>query len=133
MHPTLKIHMLLSGIIVGSIISQTGIIAPSIFKLLKENNVKIILRYIFPRMFILLWTAGLLSFICNVLLGVTSYIQYFVSALSFLFPLICYLLVPSTNQAKDGGDNRKFSRLHQISVLLTMIILVVNMLWSIFV
>ena len=48
---------------------------------------------------------------------------------SFLFMLICYYIVPVTNRAKDEGNDIAFKRLHTVSVVLTMLVLLSNFLW----
>ena len=133
MPDTLKIHLLCSGIISGSIIFQIAIIAPSVFKLLGGDNVKSMLRHIFPRLFMFLSFTSLVPLIFIYLFGAISPIQYPVSILSFLVPTICFLLIPKTNRAKDNGDEKRFSVLHTISVILTVVLLSVNLLWLFFV
>ena len=133
MHEAMKTQLILSGIISGSIIFQTVIIAPSVFKLLEVNDVRNLLRHIFPRLFTFLSIIGLISITCNLVLGVTIYIQYLVSALSFIIPSMCYLIIPETNKAKDSGDEKKFDMLHKISVILTMVLLLVNLSWLFFI
>ena len=133
MHETMKTQLILSGIISGSIIFQTVIIAPSVFKLLEVNDVRNLLRHIFPRLFTFLSIIGLISITCNLVLGVTIYIQYLVSALSFIIPSMCYLIIPETNKAKDSGDEKKFDMLHKISVILTMVLLLINLSWLFFI
>ena len=67
--------------------------------------------------------ALMLSFISDIRLS-----QY-VFSFSLIFMLICYFIVPITNQARDDGNNQKFNRLHTISVVLTMLVLVLNLGW----
>lgn len=133
MHEAMKTQLILSGIISGSIIFQTVIIAPSVFKLLEVNDVRNLLRHILPRLFTFLSIIGLISITCNLVLGVTIYIQYLVSALSFIIPSMCYLIIPETNKAKDSGDEKKFDMLHKISVILTMVLLLINLSWLFFI
>tara|TARA_Y100000590_G_scaffold274005_1_gene307655 strand:+ start:2393 stop:2794 length:402 start_codon:yes stop_codon:yes gene_type:complete len=133
MHDAIKTQLILSGIIAGSIIFHIVIIAPSIFKLLGANDIRNLLRHIFPRLFVFLSLLGFISITCNFLIGVTIYIQYLVSALSFIIPSICYLIIPETNKAKDSGDGKKFNILHKISVTLTMVLLLINLLWLFFI
>ena len=45
------------------------------------------------------------------------------------FPLICYLMIPATNKARDEGNDKKFKILHRLSVLLTMIVFFINIIW----
>ena len=50
---------------------------------------------------------------------------------SIFLPLICYLLIPSTNKATDNGNSKKFKILHTVSVLLTFIVFLINLYWII--
>jgi hypothetical protein len=38
-----------------------------------------------------------------------------------------YLMIPATNRAKDKDDKKAFSRLHGLSVLSTILILIMNL------
>ena len=47
-----KLELILSGIICGIILLQTSVIAPSVFKYLDQNQIRDLLRAIFPKFFI---------------------------------------------------------------------------------
>ena len=49
-----------------------------------------------------------------------------ISVVTALMAFLCYVIIPSTNSATDEGNQKKFKRLHFISVLSTMIILLLN-------
>ena len=120
-------QILISGLICGIIFFQTAIIAPSIFKIFSPEDAGPFLRSIFPKLFMLVAALSLialmLSFISDIKLS-----QY-VFSFSLIFMLICYFIVPMTNQARDDGNDQKFNRLHTISVVLTMLVLVLNLGW----
>ena len=123
----INFQILLSGLICGVIIFQTAIIAPSIFKVLSLDNAGPFLRLIFPKLFMfvaMLSLIGLaLSLISSNALGLIVFFG------SFLFMLICYYIVPVTNRARDEGNDIAFKRLHTVSVVLTMLVLLSNFLW----
>ena len=52
-----------------------------------------------------------------------------IGLITFIFPLICAILVPATNRATDQNNNKKFNILHRISVILTMVVLILNLIW----
>lgn len=49
-----------------------------------------------------------------------------ISVVTALMAFLCYVIIPSTNSATDEGNQKKFKKLHFISVLSTMIILLLN-------
>ena len=126
----ISLQILLSGLITGVILFQTVIIAPSVFKVLSSDNAGSFLRTVFPKLFVFVAVLSLvgliLSFISSNTLGL---IIFFGSLLSML---ICYFIVPVTNRARDEGNDNAFKRLHTVSVALTMIVLLSNLLWMFF-
>ena len=45
------------------------------------------------------------------------------------FSLVCYLMIPATNKARDEGNDKKFKLLHRLSVIFTMIVFFINIIW----
>ena len=121
----MDLAILLSGIAAGAILFQTSIIAPSVFKVLEASQAKVFLRTIFPKLFNMLVVLGTLMLILF-LLGKGN---IYVAIITMLLPFICSRLVPATNKARDEGNNEKFKKLHTISVVLTVIVLLSNLTW----
>ncbi len=46
--------------------------------------------------------------------------------------LLCYFIVPATNRARDSGNQKRFSLLHTLSVVSTIAVLLINLLWIFF-
>ena len=126
-------QILLSGFIAGIIIFQTGIAAPIVFSSLKPDQSRIFIRSVFPKIFTLLFIIGILMVILNLFAGAKHQIQYAVGYITFILPLICFLMVPATNRATDSNNNKKFKLLHFLSVLFTMIVLIVNIVWPFYI
>ena len=124
-------EILLSGIIIGVIIFQSFFVAPIIFSSIEENQARIFIRKIFPKLFIFLTLLGFIMIVSNLLLRKPNNLEY-LSLINFLLPLICYLIIPATNNATDNKDEKKFKILHTVSVLLTLIILLSNLILSFF-
>lgn len=126
-----SLQVLLSGIIAGMIIFQAGVVAPALFKNLSAEQAGPFLRAAFPKLFgatFLLGCAALaLSLIGNG--GTLSKTVFLVTIISMA---ICYLIIPATNSAKDSGKEGTFKRLHSLSVILTLIVLVLNVIWIFF-
>ena len=121
----MDLAILLSGIAAGAILFQTSIIAPSVFKVLEASQAKVFLRTIFPKLFNMLVVLGTLMLILFFLGKGNIY----VAIITMLLPFICSRLVPATNKARDEGNNEKFKKLHTISVVLTVIVLLSNLTW----
>ena len=127
----LNLQILISGLICGVILFQTAIIAPSIFKVLSPDNAGPFLRTIFPKLFMFVAVLSLVGFVLSLISSNTSGLIVFFGSL--LFMLICYYIVPMTNRARDAGNDNAFKRLHTVSVVLTMIVLLSNLLWAFFI
>tara|TARA_B100000212_G_scaffold333399_1_gene302818 strand:- start:1482 stop:1865 length:384 start_codon:yes stop_codon:yes gene_type:complete len=121
----MDLAILLSGIAAGAILFQTSIIAPSVFKVLEPLQAKVFLRTIFPKLFNMLVVLGALMLILF-LLGKGN---IYVAIITMLLPFICGRLVPATNKARDEGNDEMFKKLHTISVVLTVIVLLSNLTW----
>ena len=122
-----NIQILISGLICGVILFQTAIIAPSIFKIFSAEDAGPFLRTIFPKLFMLVATLSLIALILSFVSGIK--LSLYVYSFTFIFMLICYHIVPITNKARDDGNNKKFNRLHTVSVVLTMLVLILNLGW----
>ena len=123
----INFQILLSGLICGVIIFQTAIIAPSIFRVLSSDNAGPFLRLIFPKLFMFVAMLSLIGLVLSLISSNALGLIVFFG--SFLFMLICYYMVPVTNRARDEGNDIAFKRLHTVSVVLTMLVLLSNFLW----
>ena len=121
----LSIIFLINGVICGIILLQTFVVAPSVFKSLGEKHAGPFLRSLFPKFFIVLSVLGLIGAILSILNGIN--LSFFIAISSMLLSVSAYLLIPATNRAKDKNDKKAFSRLHGLSVLLTILILIMNL------
>ena len=126
----ISLQILLSGLICGVILFQTAIIAPTIFKVLSPDNAGPFLRTIFPKLFMFVAVLSGVGFVLSFISSNTTGLIVFFGSL--LFMLICYYIVPMTNRARDAGNDNAFKRLHTVSVVLTMIVLLSNLLWVFF-
>ncbi|MAA92725.1 MAG: hypothetical protein CMQ57_04300 [Gammaproteobacteria bacterium] len=121
----MDIAILLSGIAAGAILFQTSIIAPTVFKALNPPQAKVFLRTVFPKLFNMLAALGLIMLILF-FLGMGN---VYVALITITLSLICGMLVPATNKARDEGNVKMFRNLHTVSVVLTMIVLLSNLSW----
>lgn len=119
---------------VGAILFQSVIVAPAVFVDLDMGSARRFLRTLFPRFYRLgvgcglLMAAGILMLVgfagrSSSLLAVAA-----ATALMLVLELISLWLVPRINAARDAGEAAagRFERLHRLSVILTVIILLLG-------
>jgi len=122
-----NIELIISGIICGIILLQTSVIAPSVFKYLDQSQTRDLLRAIFPKFFLFILILASLSLMVGILNNVKFDIQIIISSLTVALSILCYIIIPSTNEAKDKNNQKKFKFLHNVSVISTVIILITNL------
>ena len=122
-----NLELIVSGVICGIILLQTSVVAPSVFKYLDQNQTRDLLRAIFPKFFLFILLLASLSFAIGVLNSVKFDIQTIVASLTVVLSILCYIIIPSTNEAKDKNNQKKFKFLHNVSVISTVIILITNL------
>ncbi len=110
----------------GVIILQTAVFAPTIFKTLDMSSAGALLRALFPKFFVLIALLGAALLAVLVSQPGASPIAIGVGAASLVFPLLCRLMVPATNRARDEGNDKRFKQLHMWSVILTLAVLFGN-------
>ena len=116
----------LAGITVGLIIMQTMVLAPTLFRTLEMGPAGTLLRALFPKFFLLLAALGLITLVTSFGARNGSIAQAILAAITIALPLTCWALVPATNRATDRGDTARFKKLHLLSVLLTVVVLLAN-------
>ena len=114
------------GLIVGAIVLQVAIVAPSMFRTLDMENFGKAIRAIWPKFFAMVAVLGVLSFAVVYLNSELSIYHSAIAILSVILASICYAIIPATNRATDNGDHKTFKILHRISVSFTIILLVFN-------
>jgi len=130
--PNTHYSVFISGIIFGIIFFQSFISAPLIFKHIDKKYSSTYIRKVFPRIFLIIPLLSIISLVVSYFqLKFCSTELLIVCLTSIFFPLICYLLIPSTNRATDSGNSKKFKMLHTVSVLLTFIVFLINIYWII--
>ena len=116
----------ISGWIVGMIVLQSAVFAPTVFTRLDAADAGRVIRALFPKFFVILTALGGLTLGWSLFSTETSHVELGAATASFILPLICRLLIPATNRARDEQRESHFRWLHRTSVLLTLIVLVVN-------
>ena len=121
-----ELAFLLAGASLGIIVFQTAVLAPLVFTQLKDGASGPFLRALFPRFFLILAVLGLGS-------ALSSYLGDFdrgtaLGTIALILALIAFVLIPSTNRARDEDRKKAFKALHLASVLLTLGIGISNLL-----
>ena len=122
-----NLELIISGTICGIILLQTSVIAPSVFKYLDQSQTRDLLRAIFPKFFLFILILASLSLMVGILNNVKFDIQIIIASLTVALSILCYIIIPSTNEAKDKNNQKKFKFLHNVSVISTVIILITNL------
>jgi len=122
-----SLQLILSGIICGIILFQTSVIAPSVFKYLDQNQIRDLLRAIFPKFFSYILLLASLSLVVGILNNVKFDIQTVIASLTVVLSILCYIIIPGTNEAKDKNNQKRFKFLHNLSVISTVIIFLTNL------
>jgi hypothetical protein len=131
MNLILNFQILISGIIIGIIFFQTALAAPIVFNNLNKEQSRIYIRNIFPKIFKTNMSLSLVFLVLNFIF-LTNETSTFIGSITFILSLICLLLIPATNYATDSGDKKKFKILHSASVIMTVVVLIINILWILF-
>lgn len=122
---TSNLPTFLNGLVVGVILFQTAVIAPTVFRSLGPDQAGPFLRKVFPKFFVVLVVMGIAGAI-SALASDASY-QLWICLVTLTLGILAYLLIPMTNKSRDDGNEKLFKKLHNASVLMTVLILVVNL------
>ena len=119
------LNIFIAGLISGIILYQSFIVASSVFKSLELEYSRVLLRSIFPKFFLVILLLGITGLFVSIKNQYNFY-SMIVFIMTSIFSLICYAIIPQTNEASDGNNQTKFKLLHSLCVILTMIVLIIN-------
>jgi len=122
-----NLPLIFSSVIIGIILFQSVLLAPAINKLINATEASIFLRYIWPKFFIIISIISLSSFVLIIINSQQHLFKYF-TFISFLLMLVCYLITPLINEAKDSLNEQLWTILHLSTIILTLITLIFNIL-----
>lgn len=115
---------LISGFTCGFILFQSAIVAPSVFSTLPSEQAGPFLRTLFPKLFKTCLGFMILNFFIALYLDATTiYVGSFICG---MLMVICLVLVPKINTARDEGNEIRFQRLHLATVISTLLVLGAN-------
>ena len=122
-----NLPLIISSIIVGIILFQSALVAPTINRLINAEDASVFLRYIWPKFFLIIAVLSLTSFVVIVINSNQNLFKYF-ALVGFVLMLICYLITPMINDAKDSLNDQLWTALHLTTIILTFITLIINAL-----
>ena len=126
-----NLPLVFSAMIVGITLFQSALVAPAINKLINVEDASVFLRYIWPKFFIIIAVISLASFIILIINSNQNLFKY-ISFISFVLMLVCYLITPMINEAKDSSNDQLWTVLHLSTIILTFITLIINTLTIIY-
>ena len=115
---------LLCGLVAGTIVFHSAIVAPTVFRTLGERDASVFLRTIFPKFFLFLTFVNVINFFLALIDGLFGVMV--MTAISAVLMGIAYGIIPMTNRSRDEGLQQRFAQLHRVSVLLTVAVLSIN-------
>ena len=123
-----NIPFTISCIISSIILFQSFFIAPSINKIITKKEASKLLRYIWPKFFLIISILSALSLIANHYLEIQKNIINYFMLICVINMLVCYFITPIINTAKDNHKKKLWAILHLTTIILTLITLVLNVL-----
>ncbi len=120
-----SVTLIIASTISGLILFQSFLIAPSINKLLEKKGASVFLRHIWPKFFLVISLLSLISLLFEFYINSSTIIIIF-SFIAFILMLVCFIITPVINKAKDNSKKKLWTILHLGTVLITLIVLVLN-------
>ena len=121
-----RMHYYFPGMIVGIILLQTSIVAPTLFKNLKIDEFGKVIRALWPKFFIFVSLLGGATLVSLYFEDSANAAHFMIAGATTVFAGVCYAIIPATNRATDEGNEKRFNILHKTSVYLTVIMLFGN-------
>ena len=122
-----QLPYIISGFIIGIILFQSSLIAPAINNLTSPKEASILLRYIWPKFFIIIGIFSLIKFLLFNNNSQTRRTLKYLSLSSFLLMSFCYFIIPMINEAKDFSNEQLWISLHLTTIIMTLIVFMFNL------
>ena len=111
----------LTAMVLGIMSFFSFVIAPVVFTTLDEDNARKFIRRIFPFYYNVNLGISLIILLTFIFLSKLGVDFYLILAISVLFAISNYLLMPLINRYRDEGQNKKFKYSHFISVVINFV------------
>ena len=111
----------LTAMVLGIMLFFSFVIAPVVFTTLDEDNARKFIRRIFPFYYNVNLGISLIILLTFIFLSKLGVDFYLILAISLLFAISNYLLMPLINRYRDEGQDKKFKYSHFISVVINFV------------
>ena len=111
----------LTSMVLGIMLFFSFVIAPVVFSTLDEDNARKFIRKIFPFYYNVNLGISLIVVLIFIFLSKLGIDFYLILAISFLFAISNYLLMPLINKYRDEKQDKKFKYSHFISVVINFV------------
>ena len=116
-----QVSLYLIAIILGIMLFFSFVVAPLVFTTLNERNAAIFIRRIFPYYYNVNLVISSIALLIFIYLGKFVIEFYLILAITILFGISNYLLMPLINKYRDKKQDLKFKYSHLISVIINFI------------
>ena len=116
-----EVSIYLTSMILGIMLFFSFVIAPVVFTTLDEDNARKFIRRIFPFYYNVNLGISFIVLITFILLSKIGVDFYLILAITLLFAISNYLLMPLINKYRDEKQDKKFKYSHFLSVLINFV------------
>ena len=116
-----QVSLYLIAIILGIMLFFSFVVAPLVFTTLNERNAAIFIRRIFPYYYNVNLVISSIVLLIFIYLSKFVIEFYLILAITILFGISNYLLMPLINKYRDKKQDQKFKYSHLISVIINFI------------
>ena len=116
-----QVSLYLIAIILGIMLFFSFVVAPLVFTTLNERNAAIFIRRIFPYYYNVNLVISSIVLLIFIYLSKFVIEFYLILAITILFGISNYLLMPLINKYRDKKQDHKFKYSHLISVIINFI------------
>ena len=116
-----QVSIYLTAMVLGIMLFFSFVIAPVVFTTLDEDDARKFIRRIFPFYYNVNLGISLIVILTFVFLNKLGVDFYLILAISFLFAISNYLLMPLINKYRDEKQDKKFKYTHFVSVVINFV------------
>ncbi len=116
-----QVSIYLTAMVLGIMLFFSFVIAPVVFTTLDEVDARKFIRRIFPYYYNVNLGISLIVLLTFIFLNKLGIDFYLILAISFLFAISNYLLMPLINKYRDENQDKKFKYSHFVSVVINFV------------
>ena len=116
-----QVSIYLTAMLLGIMLFFSFVIAPVVFTTLDEDNARKFIRRVFPFYYNVNLGISLIVLLTFIFLSKLGVDFYLILAISLLFAISNYLLMPLINKYRDQQQEKKFKYSHFVSVVINFV------------